>query len=34
VHIAAIRGYKSVSTTKRLVTQGPARLADIVAKAI
>ena len=34
VHIAAIRGHKSVSTTKRLVTQGPAMLADIVARAI
>ena len=34
VHIAAILGHKSVSTTKRLVTQDPARLADIVAKAL
>jgi len=34
VHIAAILGHKSVSTTKRLVTQDPVRLADIVAKAI
>jgi site-specific recombinase XerD len=30
----AILGHKSVSTTKRLVTQDPARLADIVAKAL
>jgi site-specific recombinase XerD len=34
VHIAAILGHKSVSTTKRLVTQDPVRLADIVARAI
>jgi site-specific recombinase XerD len=34
VHIAALLGHKSVSTTKRLVTQDPARLADIVARAI
>lgn len=34
VHIAALLGHKSISTTKRLVTQDPVRLADIVAKAI
>ena len=34
VHIAAILGHKSVATTKRLVTQDPVRLADIVAKAL
>jgi hypothetical protein len=34
VHVAAILGHKSVSTTKRLVAQDPVRLADIVAKAI
>ena len=34
VHIAAILGLKSVSTTKRLVMQDPVRLADIVARAI
>ena len=34
VHIAAILGHKSVSTTKLMVTQGPARLADIVARDI
>lgn len=34
VHIGAILGHKSVRTTKRLVTQDPVRLADIVAKAI
>jgi integrase/recombinase XerD len=34
VHIAAILGHKSVSTTKRLVMQDPVRLADIVAKAL
>jgi site-specific recombinase XerD len=34
VHIAKLLGHKSVSTTKRLVTQDPVRLADIVARAI
>lgn len=34
VHIAAILGHKSVSTTKRLVQGDPVRLADIVAKAV
>lgn len=34
VHIAAILGHKSVTTTKRLVTGDPVRLADIVARAI
>jgi integrase/recombinase XerD len=34
VHIATLLGHKSVSTTKRLVSQDPARLADIVAKAV
>ena len=34
VHIAAILGHKSVSTTKRLVSGDPVRLADIVARAI
>jgi len=34
VHIAAILGHKSITTTKRLVGQDPARLADIVAGAI
>lgn len=34
VHIAAILGHKSVSTTKRLVEGDPVRLADIVAKAV
>ena len=34
VHIAAILEHKRVNTTKRLVTQDPAVLADIVAKAI
>lgn len=34
VHIAALLGHKSIGTTKRLVTQDPVRLADIVAKAI
>ena len=34
VHIAALLGHKSVSTTKRLVMQDPVRLADIVARAI
>lgn len=34
VHIAALLGHKSVSTTKRLVSQDPVRLADIVARAI
>lgn len=34
VHIAALLGHKSVSTTKRLVTQDPVRMADIVARAI
>lgn len=34
VHIAAILGHKSISTTKRLVDQDPVRLADIVARAI
>lgn len=34
VHIAALLGHKSVSTTKRLVSQDPARLADIVARAL
>lgn len=34
VHIAAILGHKSVSTTKRLVMQDPVRLVDIVARAL
>ena len=34
VHIAAILGQKSVSTTKRMVTQDPVRMADIVARAV
>lgn len=34
VHIAAILGQKSVSTTKRMVTQDPVRLADILARAL
>lgn len=34
VHIAALLGHKSISTTKRLVSQDPVRLADIVARAI
>lgn len=34
VHIAAILGHKSITTTKRLVGSDPARLADIVARAI
>jgi integrase/recombinase XerD len=34
VHIAAILGHKSISTTKRLVEGDPVRLADIVAKAV
>lgn len=34
VHIARLLGHKSVRTTKRLVTQDPTRLADIVARAI
>lgn len=34
VHIAAILGHKSITTTKRLVGNDPARLADIVARAI
>ena len=34
VHIATLLGHQSVSTTKRLVTQDPVRLADIVARAI
>nr|WP_295770593.1 hypothetical protein [Rhodoferax sp.] len=34
VHIAKLLGHKSVSTTKRLDTQDPVRLADIVARAI
>lgn len=34
VHIATLLGQKSVSTTKRMVSGDPVRLADIVAKAI
>lgn len=34
IHIAAILGHKSVSTTKRLVDGDPVRLADIVARAV
>ena len=34
VHIAAILGHKSVTTTKRLVDGDPVRLADIVARAV
>lgn len=34
VHIATLLGHQSVSTTKRLVTQDPVRLADIMARAI
>lgn len=34
VHIAAILGHKSVTTTKRLVSQDPVRMADIVARAL
>lgn len=34
VHIAAILGHKSITTTKRLVDGDPVRLADIVARAI
>lgn len=34
VHIATLLGHQSVSTTKRLVSQDPGRLADIVARAI
>ena len=34
VHIAAILGHKSVSTTKRLVDGDPVRLAEIVARAV
>lgn len=34
VHIAAILGHKSVSTTKRLVEGDPVRLSEIVAKAV
>jgi integrase/recombinase XerD len=34
VHIASLLGHQSVSTTRRLVTQDPVRLADIVARAI
>lgn len=34
VHIAALLGHKSVTTTKRLVTLDPVRMADIVARAV
>jgi integrase/recombinase XerD len=34
VHSATLLGHQSVSTTKRLVTQDPVRLADIGARAI
>lgn len=34
VHIAAILGHKSITTTKRLVDGDPVRLADIVAGAV
>jgi integrase/recombinase XerD len=34
VHIAALLGQKSISTTKRMVGRDPVRMADIVAKAI
>ena len=34
VHIAAILGHKSVSTTKRLVEGDPVRLSEIVPKAV
>lgn len=34
VHIAAILGHKSITTTKRLVENDPVRLADIVARAV
>ncbi|OYY33398.1 MULTISPECIES: site-specific integrase [unclassified Polaromonas] len=34
VHIAAILGHKSITTTKRLVDGDPVRLADIVARAV
>lgn len=34
VDIAALLGHKSISTTKRLLTQDPVRLAEIVARAI
>lgn len=34
VHIAAILGHKSVSTTKRLVEGDPVRLSEIVARAV
>lgn len=34
VHIAAILGHKSITTTKRLVDGDPVRLADIVATAV
>ena len=34
VHIAAILGHKSVTTTRRLVDGDPVRLADIVARAV
>lgn len=34
VHIAALLGQKSVTTTKRMVSGDPVRMADIVAKAI
>ncbi len=34
VHIAAILGHKSITTTKRLVGSDPVRLADIVAGAV
>lgn len=34
VHIAAILGHKSITTTKRLVTLDPVLMADIVAKAV
>lgn len=34
VHIAAILGHKSIATTKRMVSNDPVRLADIVANAV
>ena len=34
IHIAAILGHKSITTTKRLVDGDPVRMADIVARAI
>lgn len=34
VHIAAILGHKSITTTRRLVDGDPVRLADIVARAV